>query len=189
MVVDASADVQLADPSFRRQILVQYFILFQFLLHLTPGTASKQAFTGGMPKTFVIEASDETWVRETVSSIREELRRMPPDGPRFEKTVLSIITRESHYVRTLHAQFYYIKLTVKAAWKNEGCPEGVFEIPPMDNTSAKERAELWKRRLSPPRRFRFNVGTMALSDMWRGGYSNIDQLRNWKRSVLICSPS
>lgn len=52
-----------------------------------------------MPKTFVIESSDETWVRETVSSIREELRRMPPDGPRFEKTVLSIITRESHYVR------------------------------------------------------------------------------------------
>jgi THO complex subunit 1 len=91
-------DEQLADPSFRRQILVQYFILFQFLLHLTPGTASKQAFTGGMPKTFVIESSDETWVRETVSSIREELRRMPPDGPRFEKTVLSIITRESHYV-------------------------------------------------------------------------------------------
>jgi THO complex subunit 1 len=54
-----------------------------------------------MPKNFVIEASDETWVRETVSSIREELRRMPPDGPRFEKTVLSIITRESHYVRPL----------------------------------------------------------------------------------------
>ena len=96
---DVVADKQLADPSFRRQILVQYFILFQFLLHLTPGTASKQAFTGGMPKTFVIESSDETWVRETVSSIREELRRMPPDGPRFEKTVLSIITRESHYVR------------------------------------------------------------------------------------------
>lgn len=53
----------------------------------------------------------------------------------------------------------------------------------MDNTTAKERAELWKRRLSPPRRFRFAVGTMAVSDMWRGGYSNIDQLRNWKRYV------
>jgi hypothetical protein len=53
----------------------------------------------------------------------------------------------------------------------------------MDNASAKERAELWKRRLSPPRRFRFAVGTMAVSDMWRGGYSDIDQLRNWKRYV------
>jgi hypothetical protein len=53
----------------------------------------------------------------------------------------------------------------------------------MDNVSAKERSELWKRRLAPPRRFRFPVGTMALSDMWRGGYSNIDQLRNWKRYV------
>jgi hypothetical protein len=54
----------------------------------------------------------------------------------------------------------------------------------MDNVSAKERADLWKRRLSPPRRFRFNVGTMALSDMWRGGYSGIDQLKNRKQYVL-----
>ena len=90
--------VKLADPSFRRQILVQYFILFQFLLHLTPATASKQAFTGGMPKNFVIEAGDESWVKEKVSMIREELRKMPVDGVRFEKTVLSIITREFHYV-------------------------------------------------------------------------------------------
>lgn len=89
---------QLADPSFRRQILVQYFILFQFLLHLTPSTASKQAFMGGMPKNFVIEAEDESWVKGKVSEIREELRKMPGDGVRFEKTVLSIITREFHYV-------------------------------------------------------------------------------------------
>jgi THO complex subunit 1 len=74
-----------------------------------------------------------------------------------------------------------LKLTMQAAWKNEGCPEGVFEVPPMDKGSAQERADLWKRRLAPTRRFRFNVGTMALSDMWRGGYSGIDQLRHWKR--------
>jgi len=89
---------QLADLSFRRQILVQYFILFQFLLNLTPATASKQAFTGGMPKTFVIDQESETWVKAKVAAIREELRKMLPDGPRFEETVLSIITRERHYV-------------------------------------------------------------------------------------------
>jgi THO complex subunit 1 len=88
----------LADLSFRRQILVQYFILFQFLLNLTPATASKQAFTGGMPKTFVIDQESETWVKAKVAAIREELRKMLPDGPRFEETVLSIITRERHYV-------------------------------------------------------------------------------------------
>lgn len=79
------------------------------------------------------------------------------------------------------------RLTSQATWKNEGCPEGVFEVPPLDKGSAEERAQLWKRRLAPPRRFRFNVGTMSLSDMWRGGYADIDQLRNWKRSVDLAS--
>lgn len=51
-----------------------------------------------MPKNFVIESGDESWVKEKVSTIREELRKMPVDGVRFEKTVLSIITREFHYV-------------------------------------------------------------------------------------------
>lgn len=56
-------------------------------------------------------------------------------------------------------------------------------MPPLDKGSAEERALLWKRRLAPPRRFKNALGTMALSDMWRGGYSNIDQLKNWKRYV------
>jgi THO complex subunit 1 len=90
--------VQLADQSFRRQILVQYFILFQFLLNLTPASAAKQAFTGGMPKSFVIDPENEVWVKGKVAAIREELRKMMPDGPRFEDTVLSIITRERYYV-------------------------------------------------------------------------------------------
>ena len=89
--------LQLADPSFRRQILVQYFILFQFLLNLTPATAAKQAFTGGMPKSFIIDQESEAWVKTKVASIKEELRKMLPDGKRFEETVLSIITREHHY--------------------------------------------------------------------------------------------
>ena len=91
-------DHELADSSFRRQILVQYFILFQFLLNLTPSTAAKQAFTGGMPKTFVIKEEDEMWVKSKISAIKDELRRMVPDGPTFEETVISIITRERYYV-------------------------------------------------------------------------------------------
>lgn len=99
LIFFADTSAQLADTSFRRQILIQYFILFQFLLNLTPASASKQAFTGGMPKTFVINAEDETWVKQKVASIRDELRKMVPDGSRFEETVLSIITKERHYVR------------------------------------------------------------------------------------------
>jgi hypothetical protein len=90
-----------------------------------------------MPKTFVIESSDETWVRETVSSIREELRRMPPDGPRFEKTVLSIITRESHYVNHLSLMACY-ELTSRRHGKMKDVLKGYLKslqwtIPPQKN--------------------------------------------------------
>jgi hypothetical protein len=51
-----------------------------------------------MPKTFVIDATNESWVKTKVSEIREELRKMVPDGPRFEQTVLQIIERERYYV-------------------------------------------------------------------------------------------
>ena len=51
-----------------------------------------------MPKDFVIDPEKETWVKSKISSIREELRKMVPDGQRFEEIVLSIIGRERHYV-------------------------------------------------------------------------------------------
>lgn len=77
---------------------MQYFILFQFLLNLTPASAKKQTYTGGIPKSFVIEKDNEVWVKEKIGAIRDELRKMSPDGVEFEATVLSIITRERHYV-------------------------------------------------------------------------------------------
>jgi THO complex subunit 1 len=89
---------EIADQQFRRQILLQYFILFQFLLSLTPATVSKQQFTGGMPKSFVVDGADQKWVKGTVQLIRDELKRMEPDGLRFEETVVQLMNRERRYV-------------------------------------------------------------------------------------------
>lgn len=89
---------EIADASFRRQILLQYFILFQFLLNLTPGTATKQQFTGGMPKTFVVDGENQTWIKHTVTKVREELCRMQSGGREFEATVVQLMNRERRYV-------------------------------------------------------------------------------------------
>lgn len=94
-------EYELADSSFRRQILVQYFILFQFLLNLTPAHAGKQAFTGGMPRTFMLEQADEQWVKSKIGGIKEELKNIV-GGASFEDTVFSIIRQEAHYVGLSH---------------------------------------------------------------------------------------
>ncbi|OCF34437.1 hypothetical protein I316_03951 [Kwoniella heveanensis BCC8398] len=159
---------ELADPSFRRQILTQYFILFQFLLNLTPASAGKQAFTGGMPRTFVLGPDDEKWVIAKIQAIREELKQMV-DGPRFEETVLSIITRERHY----------------AQWKNDQCPEGAFEIPPLDDSTAKDAAKAWEKRLAPPAPYTFKVGSRPLSMLWNNGFKGIDQLKGRQKATNV----
>ncbi|KAL7425191.1 hypothetical protein Q5752_000879 [Cryptotrichosporon argae] len=162
---------ELADVSFRRQILLQYFILFQFLLNLTPASATKQLYTGGMPKTFVVDGDNQAWVKATVASIRDELRRMDGDGARFQETVMALMDRERRY----------------AQWKNEQCPEAPWEIPPLDPASARQAAELWQRRLAPPSRYPFRLGSRPLSQLWNRGYTGIDQLKGWKRAATVDS--
>ncbi|RXK39720.1 hypothetical protein M231_03075 [Tremella mesenterica] len=164
-------DHELTDSSFRRQILVQYFILFQFLLNLTPSTAAKQAFTGGMPKTFIVDQENEDWIKSKVAEIKEELRKMIPDGPMFEETVLSIITRERYY----------------AQWKNDSCPEGVFEVPPLDKAVAKKAAEQWRKRSAPPSQYPYKLGSRSLSRLWNRGFTGIDQLKGWRSPATAVS--
>ncbi|ODN72895.1 hypothetical protein L202_08318 [Cryptococcus amylolentus CBS 6039] len=152
---------ELLDPSFRRQILVQYLILFQFLLNLTPAHAGKQAFTGGMPRSFVLEKADEEWVTAKIKEIRGEMKKMS-GGAGFEDTIFSIIRQEAHY----------------ASWKNDGCPESAFEIPPLDaSSSAKSASEDWSRGLNAPYPYSFKVGSRSLSMLWNNGFKSIDQLK------------
>ncbi|WVO21599.1 uncharacterized protein IAS62_002908 [Cryptococcus decagattii] len=161
-------EYELADSSFRRQILVQYFILFQFLLNLTPAHAGKQAFTGGMPRTFTLEQEDEQWVKSKIGGIKEELKRII-GGTSFEDTVFSIIRQEAHYVQ----------------WKNEGCPEGSFEIPALDPDSASEPAHAWAKRLNPPAPYNFKVGSRPLSMLWNNGFTNINQLKGREKATTV----
>lgn len=178
---------ELADPSFRRQILVQYTILFQFLLNLTPSLVSKQAYTGGISKTFVLGPEDQEWVRKKAMGIREELRKMGRDGKTFESTLMSVIHRERHYVSFIISESGS-RADEQAQWKNEACPESVFDVPPMKEDFVKEAAEGWKRHCEPPARFPFKLGSRPLTLLWRNGFEGIDQLKGWKRYVLLFIP-
>lgn len=91
-------EYEIADSSFRRQVLIQYFILFQFLLNLTKESANKQNSTGGMPKTFVLEGENQAWVGSTARTIRQELQRMEPDGTELDRTMAELMQRERRYV-------------------------------------------------------------------------------------------
>ncbi|WOO82222.1 THO complex subunit 1 [Vanrija pseudolonga] len=158
-------EYEIADQSFRRQILVQYFILFQFLLNFNPASASKQQFTGGMPKTFVIDGDNLEWTRNTAFGIRDELSRMSADGYEFFNTMAILMERERRY----------------ALWKNEGCPEAEWEIKPVDPQEVEDAAKKWEEHVEPMRRWPHRLGTPALTRVWDLGFKSMDNFRETAR--------
>ncbi len=85
----------------------------------------------------------------------------------------------------MYGQSNTLLMAEQAQWKNDGCPETVFEIPPIGQSFAEEAAQGWKKRLAPPPQYPFKVGSRSLSRLWNRGFTSIDQLKGWKRFVLL----
>ncbi|CAO2593201.1 THO complex subunit 1 [Lemmus lemmus] len=67
-------DLQLSDSNFRRHILLQYLILFQYL-----------------------KGQQSLWIEDTTKSVYQLLSENPPDGERFSKMVEHILNTEENW--------------------------------------------------------------------------------------------
>ncbi|XP_055947752.1 THO complex subunit 1-like isoform X2 [Argiope bruennichi] len=90
-------ELELSDSHFRRYVLVQFLILFQYL---------------SLPVKFKLESyvlteEQQNWVKETSKKIYKLLEETPPNGEAFSRDVQQILQREEYW----------------NAWKNEGCPD------------------------------------------------------------------
>uniref|UniRef100_G1QF70 THO complex 1 n=1 Tax=Myotis lucifugus TaxID=59463 RepID=G1QF70_MYOLU len=88
--------LQLSDSNFRRQILLQYLILFQYLKGQVKSKSSNHVLTD----------EQSLWIEGTTKSVYQLLSENPPDGERFSKMVEHILSTEENWNK----------------WKNEGCP-------------------------------------------------------------------
>jgi THO complex subunit 1 len=91
------AHAQLADLSFRRQILAQYYIFFQFLLNFGDKSAPNQK-NHMMPQDFRIDDLTNRWIKARISEIMQDLAGEAADGQRFKDVLLGIIMKERHHV-------------------------------------------------------------------------------------------
>lgn len=94
-------DLQLSDSNFRRHILVQYLILFQYLKGQVKFKSSN----------YVLLDEQSLWIEDTTKLVHQLLCETPPDGEKFSKTVEHILNTEENW----------------NSWKNEGCPSFVKE--------------------------------------------------------------
>ncbi|CAL9199536.1 unnamed protein product [Musa hybrid cultivar] len=110
--------LELKDPSFRRHILVQCLILFDFLK--TPGKNDKDGPSESM--------------KEEIKSCEERVKKLleviPPKGKEFLQSIEHILEREKNWVW----------------WKRDGCP--AFEKQPTErkigHDGAKKRKPRWR---------------------------------------------
>ncbi|XP_053252393.1 THO complex subunit 1 [Podarcis raffonei] len=96
-------DLQLSDSNFRRHILLQYLILFQYLKGQVKFKSSN----------YILTDEQSLWIEDTTKLVYQLLSENPPDGERFSKMVEHILNTEENW----------------NAWKNEGCPSFVKERP------------------------------------------------------------
>ncbi|XP_072987454.1 THO complex subunit 1 isoform X3 [Typha latifolia] len=121
--------LELKDPSFRRHILVQCLILFDYLK--APGKNDKDGPTES--------------VKEEIKSCEEHVKQLleiiPPKGKEFLKSIEHILEREKNWVW----------------WKRDGCPaferqaiekksgqDGARKRKPRWRLGNKELSQLWK---------------------------------------------
>ncbi|XP_038665146.1 THO complex subunit 1 isoform X2 [Scyliorhinus canicula] len=97
-------DLQLNDSNFRRHILLQYLILFQYLKGQVKFKSSYCVLTD----------EQSLWIEDTTKAVYQLFKETPPDGGRFSSMVEHILHSEENWI----------------AWKNEGCPSFVKERPP-----------------------------------------------------------
>lgn len=146
--------LELKDPSFRRHILVQCLILFDYLK--APGKNDKDLPSDSM--------------KEEIKSCEERVKKLlemtPPKGKEFLHNIEHILEREKNWVW----------------WKRDGCPP--FERQPIEKKAVqdgakkrrprwrmgnKELSQLWKwadqnpNALTDPQRVR----TPAVSEYWK----------------------
>ncbi|XP_035900577.1 THO complex subunit 1 [Anopheles stephensi] len=98
--------LQLSDSNFRRSVLVQFLILFQYL----NSTVKFKA------ETHVLTQAQSDWLKETETQVYQLIEESPPNGKKFANTARHMLLREELW----------------NSWKNEGCkefkrPEAVLE--------------------------------------------------------------
>ena len=131
-------NLQLRDSHFRRHILIQFLVLFQYL----QGDVKFKA------PTQVVTEAQSTSIKELTEQVYKLLEETPPNGAEFAEYTKQLLRREENWI----------------IWKNDACPS--FEKP-MLNRSEMERYPV-KQHLGDTLRssHKCDLGNRELSRLW-----------------------
>uniref|UniRef100_A0A1A9VLK4 Death domain-containing protein n=1 Tax=Glossina austeni TaxID=7395 RepID=A0A1A9VLK4_GLOAU len=153
--------LQLSDANFRRAVLVQFLILFQYLQITVKFKAESNTLT----------PAQSEFIKETETKVYQLLEETPPNGKRFARTVKHMLTREEMWNN----------------WKNEGCKEfkkpdeSVISEPPP---AKRERKPLGDCLRDATRQGKFFLGNDVLTRLWNYSPDNLQACKSEERNFL-----
>ncbi|KAM9791483.1 THO complex subunit 1 [Syngnathus typhle] len=152
-------DLQLSDSNFRRHILLQYLILFQYLKGQVKFKSSS----------CLLNDDQSAWIEETTKLVYQLLREIPPDGDKFATMVERILNTEENWI----------------AWKNEGCSSFVKERPVDDKPKrpSRKRAAPEDFLGKGPDRKIF-MGNDELTRLWNLNLDNMEACKSESREFM-----
>lgn len=157
-------DLQLSDGMFRRQLYIQFLILFRYL------TANIK-FKGSQ---LVLTESQKAWISKTEPMIYELLNETPPDGKTFAKYVKHLMSREEFWT----------------SWKNDGCPSFVKNKSKVDSSADIRKGRKRRNPSELPRiaqdfinKKALGMGSPELTKLWECS-DNLEACKSPKREFL-----
>ncbi|XP_033246037.1 THO complex subunit 1 [Drosophila miranda] len=157
--------LQLSDSNFRRAVLVQFLILFQYL----------QVSVKFKIDTYTLTTEQAEFIKDTEPRVYKLLEETPPYGRRFARTVHHMLVREEMWNN----------------WKNEGCKEFKKpEDPPSNDEDNKPPpAKRPKRPLGDSlrdaaRNGKFFLGNENLTRLWNYSPDNLQACKSEQRNFL-----
>lgn len=145
--------LELADASFRRQILVQFLIVFDYLSSFTAANKEKWAMVASMPNrsmlnNYVLSISDAEWITDLRIMVADVLK-IGRGGEDFHTVIESVLRRDQAWLR----------------WKCNGCQP--YDLPPIEST----RIETAPGKITPMtfarKAYQYTMGNAVLSKLWK----------------------
>ena len=154
--------LQLSDSNFRRTVLVQYLILFQYLVATVKFKSDKDQLT----------SSQQEWLQETEATVYKLLKETPPNGKEFVETIKHILKREEMWNN----------------WKNDSCKEIQRPVgnqaKSVDESSPKKRKLLGDTIAEATKAGKFDLGNGELTRLWNLCPDNLQACKGSDRNFL-----
>lgn len=144
-------ELQLCDSNFKRSVLIQFLILFQYLTGKVKFKTEQQ----------VLNEDQLKWVKETTERVHELIAKTEPNGEDVRDAVTSILGREEFW----------------SNWKNEACTElkKCNEPPKKRMKTAADstpKVNLGERIRQSEQRKELVIGSEQLTKIWNLNQDN-----------------